>query len=455
MADLSAARRAALARLFAGCPDRLLVQLETLAETMTGDRAWILREMVEREVLDRRRRAVAFGPLLPLFQPRADGLEGLSFPSSLPARLWRLATQKEPELLSQLDRDDELSRMVADRICLSAAAALRDRPREIWPEGSTIAPEAGSEALAECFDLAALARRAVDHLEAWLGRPGPEETAELKLLLRQAAGASPDGATRLLEILFAWLPDARLILRVVAHAAPAAGRETVISESELSVFVDRVVTALTRRASEAAAFDPAAPDADPARWKADLDWCAETLAEIDVSLPVKAEGAWARAVRQARVKIALRLSELFSAAERATDAVLPVERTALSGRMTRPTPRLDQAVEPEAARRARALAAVLGQVRGPAVVFGCEAERRHAAEALTGRLASWADEAIERLNDGQAPDETTARARIALTGELLGLIGAREAQRTVRRRLASSDAFSGLGATSGASRRTA
>jgi len=459
MADLSVAQRAALAQLIAACPDHLLSQLEALAAAMTGDRAWALRDMVEAEVLDRRRRDAAFAPLTPLFRRRDDGLEGLSFPAAIPARLWRLATRNEPELLPQLDRDDELSRMVADRLCLSAASAVRDQGEDLWPGAS-----AGQLAeLAACFDLAGLMRRCLDYLEAWLGRPGPEATAELKLALRQAASIAPDGAARLMEMLFAHMTDARMMLRVVAHATPTAGRETLLSESELAVFVDRVVTALAHRAAEAAAFDPTAVDssgrgADAALLKADLDWCAETLSEIDMTLPLRADSAWGKAVRQARLKIALRLSELFSAAEKATGKVLPVERTAMAGRMTRPAPRLDEAVDAEAAAKAKALATVIGLVRGPATVFGCEAERRQTAEGLTGKLATWADEALERLNDGEAADEAIARKRIGLTAELLGLIGAREAQRTVRRRLTVAGAPPSVAveaATSGASRRRA
>lgn len=454
MADLSVAQRAALAQLIAACPDHLVSQLEALAAAMTGDRAWALRDMVEAEGLDRRRRDAAFAPLTPLFRPRADGLDGLSFPAGAPARLWRLATRNEPELLPQLDRDDELSRMVADRLCLSAASAVRDQGDTLWVGASA---EALAE-LAACFDLAGLARRSLGFLETWLGRPGAEATAELKLALRQAAAIAPDGAARLMEIYFAHLGDARMMLRLVALATPAAGRETVVSESELAVFVDRVVTALAHRAAEAAAFDPTAPGADAALLKADLDWCAETLAEIDMTLPLKADSAWGKAVRQARLKIALRLSEVFSAAEKATGKVLPVERTAMAGRMTRPAPKLDEAVDGPAAEKAKALAAVIGLVRGPATVFGCEAERRQTAEGLTGRLATWADEAIERLNDGEAPDEGTARKRIGLTAELLGLIGAKEAARTVRRRLGVAGAAPSVltpGATSRASRQVA
>lgn len=442
MADLSVAQRAALAQLIERCPDRVLSQLSSLAGTMAGDRATALRDMIEVEALDRRRRDIAFGPLLPLFRPRPDGLPGLDFPPAVLGRLWRCATCNEPELLPQLDRDDHLSRMIADRLCLSAASALRDRPEDVWPD----AGPGGADDLAACLDLAAVARRALPHLPDWIGRSGPEAAAELRLALRQAVAIAPDGAGRLMELIFAHLEDARLILRVASLAAPGGGcdprREAPLGESDWAVFIDRILFALARRAAQAAAFDPAGPQADLDAFQADLDWCAETLAEIDVALPLRAESAWGKAVRQARLKIARSLSESFSAAEKAVDAVLPVERAALAGRMTRPTPRLDGPLEASAVQRARTLSALVGVVRGAAAVFGCEAERRQTVEALTGRLAAWADEAMERLNDGQAVDQAVARQRIALTAELLGLVGAREASRTVRRRLMAAGAAS-------------
>ncbi|MBK1969135.1 hypothetical protein ABC365_15825 [Brevundimonas sp. 3P9-tot-E] len=444
MADLSGVQRAALAHLIERCPDRILSQLLGLAGAMAGDRAGAMREMVEVELLDRRRRDVAFGPLAPLFHPREDGLGGLDFPADLLVRLWRAATRGEPELLPQLDRDDDLSRMVADRLCHSAAVVLRDAPDVVWPD---VGPER-VETMAACLDLAPVMRRALPYLPAWIGRPGVAELAELKLALRQASAVGPGGVERLLEIVFAHMPDARLMLRVLGLIG-ASGREAATGREEADRLIDRVVSALAQRAAEVVALNPAADENEHRRLAAGLNWCAETLAEIDVALSLGTDSVWAKAVRQARLKIALRLSEHFAAAEKAVDAVLPVERTALAGRMTRPTPRLDQAPDLQAAAKARALLALTGQVRDITAVFGCEAERRQTAEALTGRLATWADEAIERLNDGRATDEVVARKRIGLTAELLGLLGARDASRTVRRRLAI--AGSNAGAASRAS----
>lgn len=431
MADLSVAQRAALAQLIERCSDRNLPKLRGLAGAMAGDRSEALRDLVDLELLDRRRRDAAFAPLSAVFRPRADGLDNLAFPAALPDRLWRAATRHEPELLPQLDRDDDLSRMVADRLCHSAAVMLRDAPDQVWPDA-----QAGqAEALASFLDLASVARRALPYLEDWAGRPGPNELAELKLALRQAAAAGPTGVGRLLDILFAHLDDARLMLRVVALIA-TGGRDTAPGQGEADLLIDRLLTTLARRAAETATTEPIASEADLLARTTGLDWCAGVLAEIDAVLPLQADSAWARAVRQARVRIALSLSDTFSAAEKAVEAVLPEERATLAGRMTRPTPRLDQAIDPAAADHARRLVTIVGRVRDSAAVFGCEAERRQMVESITGRLATWADEAIERLNDGALADEATARKRVALTGELLGLIGASEASRTVRRRLA-------------------
>lgn len=432
MAELSAAQEAALAQLFACCPDSLLSQLTAVTGAMTGARAWRVREMVEAEVVDRRRRDVALAPIRPLFESRRDGLEGLRFPGAVLPRLWRAARRNEPELLPQLDRDDDLSRMVADRLCLSAASALRDQPELIWPDGS----EAERHELAACLDLAGLGRRASAHLEAWLGRPTPEQAAELKLLMRQAATIAPDGAARLMEMMFGRLADGVLVLRLVKQSSTAAASEPFLAESEMGLFVDRVIDALTQRAAQAAAFDPAAGVMGLSALRDDLAWCAEALREIGVSLSLRPDGPWGKAVRQARLKIALKLSELFAAADRATARLAPVERSTLAGRMTRPTPRLDLPIDENQAESARILLTIVASARGAAAVFGCEAERRQTAEALTGRLATWADEALERLNGGGAEDEALAARWIGLAAELLGLVGAREASRTVRRRLA-------------------
>ena len=80
-------------------------------------------ELAELAQLDRARRVVAFGPILPLFAPRPDGVEAVHFPPQVLARLWTLAAGREPELLPLLD-DEDRAAVVADRIGLAAASAV-------------------------------------------------------------------------------------------------------------------------------------------------------------------------------------------------------------------------------------------------------------------------------------------------------------------------------------------
>ena len=116
MAALSTAHRTALAALIDQCPDTVLARLARVVPQMGGgERAAELINLLETATQARRRRAVAFWPLLPLFQPREDGVEGLTFPRGLLARLWAAAVPGQEAHLALLDERDVDADRVADR----------------------------------------------------------------------------------------------------------------------------------------------------------------------------------------------------------------------------------------------------------------------------------------------------------------------------------------------------
>src|SRR5690606_213474 len=169
---------------------------------------------------------------------------------------------------------------VLDRLCVHAAGLLRDKAETVWPANPATARQA-----APYFDLSSLARRARPRLRNWTGRVTPAEAAELRLLLRDAAGAAPDGAPRMVEILFANLADAALILRLISHASGAAGDDQFLATSELSDFGDRLFRAAEARADRVCAFDPAGGDAAQAAVVGqDIAFVAEFLEELTLSL---------------------------------------------------------------------------------------------------------------------------------------------------------------------------
>ena len=437
MAGLSVAHRVALTALLARCPEAALKAVSAAVAPMGGGRAAELRMLIGEETRDRVRRAKVLAPLVPMFRARADGIAAMTFPPHVLPRVWRAASEREPDLLPHLDRDEPSTIAVADRFCQAAASVVRDLPDLVWPPGGDEATrQKGLADLAACLDLAHLARRGLPSLEIWLKRPDGDQIAELRLLLKDCAGVHVDGAQRVLEMLFAHLDDAVLVLRIVTQTSLAAGREGFLSESELAGFVDRLITGVDVRARKIEAFKPGA-DADHVETViADLNWCAGVLAELDVTLTLSPQSVWGKSVRDARVTIAKRLSGLLRNADKAVDEALPLERVQIAGRMTRKAPRLSAPVEGPTVDAAIRLLKLVGSVRGPASTFGCEADRKTLVDALTDRLSDHADQTLRMINEGEAEDEAHAICLVELVAVCLDLIDAVEPARTVRRRAA-------------------
>lgn len=444
MSGLSVAHRVALAALIEQAADDMLVKLSSVAVALPGARALELADMLADEVRDRTRRRLVMAPLLPMFRPRADGVEAMTFPAAVLPRLWKAGSTREPALLPRLDREGADAVAVCDRICLAAAAAVRDRPGLIWP--AEIDPgrrERGLADLAACLDLAHLARRGLPSLEIWLKRPDGDQIAELRLLLKDCAGVHLDGAQRVLEMLFSHLDDAVLILRIITQSSCSSGREGFLSASELSGFIERLIAGVDARVARIGAFRPGSDLAAVDPVIEDLTWCANVLSELDVTLTLNPLSVWGKSVRDARVSIAGQLSAFLRAADRAVDKALPLERIQISGRMTRKSPQLTAPVQGETVQAARNLLKLVGAVRGPASIFGAESDRKKLVESLIGRLTDYADQALLLVNDGEAVDEVNALRLVELAARCLDLIDARDAARTVRRRAAVAGAGKG------------
>lgn len=434
MADLPVAHRAALAQLVATCPDAALARLALAVDSLGGDKGRAVAALVREAARDRDRRRVAFAAVEPLFAPRRDRVAALTFPAPVLTRVWRIAADREPAILTALDQDEGWG-PVADRLCQAAASAVRDHADEVWP--ASLDPEGretGLVELAGCFDLAHLVRTSLPNLPHWIGRPDGDQVADLRLLVRDASAIAPDGARRVMDILLAHLADASLILRVVTQSSGAAGRESFLSASELAGCIERLIDAVQARAEKIEAFKP--PKGDVADVIADVTWSATTLSELDLTLSLQADGAWGRRIRESRVRLASQMAGLLKSAEKAVSVALPMTRVQMSGRMTRQAPRLDAPATGAAIEAALTFMDLVGRLRGAAAVFGCEADRRGLVERLVETLSTYADEALSMVNGGEAPDEANAIALIEQAAEMLTRIEAVDAARTIRRRVA-------------------
>lgn len=441
MSDFSLAHRAALAQLIETVSDRTLRQLVQAVGGMPGERARILDAMLADVVQDRARRTMGMGALSPMFHPRADGVGAANFPPQVLRRLWKIAAEGQAAVLIYLDPQDDdygdTSRIgnVCSRLYASAAAAVRDQPDTVWPSELSDAEwrEPGLDVLARVCDLGGLAHRALPSLGDWVGRPSPDQLVEFRLFLRDASAISEHGAQELLEILFAHLTEAPMILRLVANSSHSPVHEDFLSGSELAVFVDRLIDAAEVRVERLAAYRPGEP-IEPMR--ADLEWISGLLNEIDATLPVSAETVWGQRLRAVRLGAARTLSRLLGRVNKAVDRMLPTARVQTVGRMRRELPRLDLPVEPSALFEAQSALDVLRVTRGLTRPFGCEGQRQELVTALTAELIAYADHALEEINAGCVADEALASERVVMVADFLERIDALPDARAVRRRVA-------------------
>ena len=434
MSGLTNAQREGLRALMSGLNDVRLGKVATAVRAMPGETAEALQVMIGVELRERKRKLRVLGPLLPMFRARRDDVQALTFPPVVLDRLWAAARTAEPELLTRLDGGEAEAALVAERLGIAAANAVRDRPDDIWPDAYLEA----LENLILCLDLLAVARRATAGLEGWLKRPDEEQLAALRLVLRDAEAISPEGPRALLDILFAHMDDAVLVLRLLPHLSGAAASVSLMSGSEFGVFVDRLVAAMQMRAGRINTFRPGRNMAGLEAVMDDLDWCATVLAEMDVVLDPEPYSEWGQVMRKTRQSVGGTLSNLIAASGSAVEAGLPMTRTPLAGRMTRRTPRLDAETTPGPDAAGPLLKFVAG-LRKTAPVFGCEAERQRLVEALTIRLSDYADEALTLVNNGDVADKPGALKQIKRAATWLALIEAKDVARSVRRRVAVAD----------------
>lgn len=437
MAGLTVAHRLALTAVFERASDSMLNALSAASGAMRGARADELRVMLRAEIVERRRRSTVFGPLVPMFRPRADGVEALTFPSAVLRRLWDAASLREPEILPGLDVDDESKVSgVANRICQAAAVLVRDAPESVWPiEEAPDDREAGLAALAACIDLTPVLRRRLLSLEAWVKRPDDRQLADLRLLLRDSAEVHADGACRVMDVVFAHLDDAILILRIVALASGGAAREGFVAGSEMAVFVDRIVTATRLRVARILAFKPAQGMTGVDVMIDDLKWCAAALTELDVTLDLGSRGPWGKAAKECRAALDNHIGGVMRAASRALTKALPMEKVHVTGMMTRKAPQLTAPADGAAIDTARDLLRIVGALRGPAAIFGVEADRNALVDDLSTRLSDWADEAMAEINDGELHDPVHALKLVSFAAEGLADIGMTDSARALRRRV--------------------
>lgn len=437
MTELSVASQNAISAMLEMAPDSALAKLSVALRTTPGAKAdWIRRRTVA-EISARRMRTIAFGPLTALFRKRADGVRGLSFPAAILNGLWRRVCERQALLLAQAEDmtvgGGSIDPRLLDQLCVSAAAILRDEPGGVWPG---LDPRT-AEHVAACFDLAPLARAAMPMLDMWIGRADADSEASLRLMMRDAVRIREDAAPMMLEILFANIEDAALILRVISRVSGAGGEERFLADSELADFGERLFERVEEAAEALNEFHPGRDDSEEARQVARrLERAAGMMAQMELSLAFTPDGAWGARFHELKQRMGRALDGLLGLCPRMVDKALPMERVRIHGSMSRMAPVMDARTDGPLVEQARSAMLMLSASKAAAGVLGYAGQRAQLCETLEKRLIQYGDELIEALNAGEGSDEDHMARLVELCAGFLEQADAGVPARTLRRRLA-------------------
>lgn len=438
MPQLSENKRRALAAVIDFAPDHMLTALTTQLQYAAGDAATATLELARQALAERAAITAVFAPIALMCGDSRTGAQG-RFGRGVTRALWREVAARRPDQ-AQLVANyvhsgaiHELPVKIADDLCAEAASIVRGAD-----VGSLcLASEAEADRLAAYLDLAPVARPAIDRLDDWIGRLDEERAAALRLTFRDADAVRDDARPLLMDMLEARLPNPGMILRLVSAVTDKAGESFVLG-TELAQIVERLVVEVERLATGLKLGGRGFGSSEVSQGISALQKASDILSEFDLAFPSSggASGPWTARLAVARRRMTDQLESALREVGRAVDRALPLGSTHLAGRMSRMAPNLTADPQAEGVSQARALLQLMAGSRGAAAMLGCESLRRQAADAAAERIDQYAEQALQALHDGDAPDPDRALALLEVAAEFLILSRNEQAGALVRRRAA-------------------
>lgn len=437
MTGLSESKRRGMSVLLGQAPEAVLEAIEGRFGSAGGALAEDVVALARAERIERVVLRLTFGPILPFFAPRTDGLAAPVFARSAPKRIWAQIQKRRPDLtealstLAGLEPDAIAPAGAVDGLCAEAASILRSAD----PATLGLKSEEQAEDLAAYIAMIPLARGAIERLDGWLGRMDGEQLSALRLTFKDAGAIRDDGRLRLMEVLMAHLPRAAEVMRLISMLTDRASAN-FIDGTELSSFPARLL-ARAEAMAETVRTDVTRLDGDEAvKINTTMTQLTEILSEFDLSFAGASGGTWTTRLTPVRRLITDQLETIFRSASKSVEKALPLGTAKLAGRMSRLAPDLTADPDAPAVAQARALLQVLEGSRLVAASLGCESARRTAADAIAERADSYAEEALRTVYESEVENPARAMALIEVAADFLALSRNPGAGDLVRRRVA-------------------
>ena len=405
-----------------------------------------VREMISAELESRHIKETVFGPFMPLFDERDDGLSGVVFDRWIVDRLWSALDARQPDMLVAARQalnakraDDPTPTVLFDLIDL-AAEICRETPEAVMRP--TPGPEDAAEVaeFANYLDLHRIIRALLNRMSDFMGRVDAEKAAALRLMFKDACAIDVEGGYRFLECLFANLDDGAQIVKFVATVSDRPN-DRFLASSELAGFGERILDGIEQRLNELKAFmGPRGKVCE------DLVSCghrvAQSLAQLqsfEHYIELSREGPWGKRVAAAHKMIAEMVETQLNGAEKLVGEVLPVKAERVYGKIRKETPRIDRPPNEALVARTRQTMVFIKGVRNTAQAGGFASLHTKTVQALETMLDGYFEEMLAIANGPDAFDPEMVLAYFGVVTDLMdGLLGEEKAQ-VARRRVASSD----------------
>ena len=444
MSALTQERADVVRTLIQAAPDSAVRSLEAaLRGETSGSSLSAVKTIVFEEMKDRQVRDAVFGPITPLFTPRADGFEQLNFPRVAFTRMWRALKALKPFETTQAANtplrryEDDPIPPIYDHLCKLAGDALKARQGDFAGLAEMLnGQRPGAEAeLAACLELAPIARNALAQLPTWLARMSDERQAAARLMFKDAVAISDDSGPRLIEILFAHLAEPWTILRVVSAVMLKPG-DSYASSSELADFGMRLLRDIDKRAAFIKNFSYEGGTAAGREAADSLRIAASVAGEFEVSLAMARDGPWGERLAKQKQLLAAAAEGHLKKLEKIVGDALPSQTVRIGARKARGLPKLDGPPDPLAVRKAQAALAFFAGIRSVANQSGYGAMRAKVLEEVAHGLDGYLEELLSMIHSGEGDNLDLARQYLDIAAEFTGLVHDDQAAQIVRRRAA-------------------
>ncbi|MFT4074246.1 MAG: hypothetical protein QM647_01860 [Asticcacaulis sp.] len=450
MSEIAEKRKILLRGLVRSLPQASLRSLEMALGLTSEPKMVAVRDLISSEMEFRHTCRAVFAPFMPLFEPRTDGLVGVSFPNWIINTLWSALESREPELQEEARhalrslRTEDPTPVVFFRLVTAGAHICRTAPDLLLRKDATDEERDEVVEFGHYLDLHRLARQVLGRLGDFMGRIDADKAAALRVMFKDASDLDTESGTRFMEIIFANLEDGAQIVKFVATVSDRPS-DRFLAESEMADFGDRILDRIESDLAELKAFmggkntTGGKASEDPGAAGGRIASCLGQLQAFGQYIELSRGGPWGKRVTEAQQVVAGLVEQQIKGAEKALDKALPTRTERVYGRMKKDVPDFAHVPNETQMAQAHGALAFMREVRHIANAGGFASLHAKTTEACEASLDAYFTELLSIANGEDPFDREQLLGGFERVTDLMEALCGEEKAQVARRRVASSD----------------